>query len=363
MAARRTTRALALALIALTAAAVLGGPAPVRAATPWAIAVSPAALAEGVASDVTVTVISGDSDIGQIVLAVPAGFTVVATSISSVPAGSVWTSVGAGSGPLQVTFSTTKGPWRLTLGAKGVLIVRVIATTSPLGAWSAQAYHNIAVDSQLVSGPLQPLGPFVIVAASAPAPTLPPTPGSTSISAPTSTPRPTPVPTVVPRATTPVPTVVPRATAPVPTVVPRGATQMPSRSAPSGTTPDPSPSVSTGTFETPSAVSSPGSIAGAITTGGSAGPDGGIVRGGAEGALNVQVLPAGGTVQMDIQAVGVIGMFAWLVPGLALGLPGLLLLLIVLAQASFAAAFVPVTRRVFGVKGPRRRPDRPASPG
>jgi hypothetical protein len=352
MAARRTARALALALIAVTAAAVLGGPASVRAATPWAIAVSPAVLAEGVASDVTVTVISGDSDISRIVLAVPAGFTVVATSISSVPAGSVWTSVGAGSGPIQVTFSTTKGPWRLTLGAKGVFVVRVIATSSPLGAWIAQAYHNITVDSQLVSGPLQPLGPFVIVAASAPAPTPPPTPGPTSTSAPTSTPRPTPVPTVVPRVTTP-----------VPTVVPRGATQMPSRSAPSGTTPDPPPSVSIGTFETPSAVGSPGSIAGAITAEGSAGPDGGTVRGGEEGALNVQVLPAGGTVQMDIQAVGVIGMFAWLVPGLALGLPGLLLLLIVLAQASFAAAFVPVTRRVFGVKGPRRRPDRPTSPG
>jgi hypothetical protein len=311
---------------------------------------------------VTVTVISGDSDLGRIVLTVPAGFTVVATSISSVPAGSVWTSAGAGSGPIQVTFSTTQGPWRLTLGAKGVFIVRVIATSSPLGAWSARAYHNIAVDSQLISGPLQPPGPFVIVAASAPAPTPPPTPGPTSTSAPTSTPRPTPVPTVVPRGATPVPTVVPRGTTPVPTVVPRGATQIPS-STPSGTTPDPPPSVSTGTFETPSAGGSPGSIAGAITAEGSAGPDGGTVRGGEEGALNVQVLPAGGTVQMDIQAVGVIGMFAWLVPGLALGLPGLLLLLIVLAQASFAAAFVPVTRRVFGVKGPRRRPDRPTSPG
>ena len=351
MAARRTARALALALIALTAAAVLGSPASVRAATPWAIALSPAALTEGVASDVTVTVISGDSDLGRIVLTVPAGFTVLATSISSVPAGSVWTSAGAGSGPIQVTFSTTQGPWRLTLGAKGVFIVRVIATSSPLGAWSARAYHNIAVDSQLISGPLQPPGPFVIVAASAPAPTPPPTPGPTSTSAPTSTPRPSLVPTVVPRATTP-----------VPTVVPRGATQIPS-STPPGTTPDPPPSVSTGTFETPSAVGSPGSIAGGVTAEGSAGPDGGTVRGGEEGALNVQVLPAGGTVQMDIQAVGVIGMFAWLVPGLALGLPGLLLLLIVLAQASFAAAFVPVTRRVFGVKGPRRRPDRPTSPG
>jgi hypothetical protein len=75
------------------------------------------------------------------------------------------------------------------------------------------------------------------------------------------------------------------------------------------------------------------------------------------------VLPAGGTVQLDIQAVGAIGMFAWLVPGLALSLPGMLLILIVLAQAGVGAAFVPVTRRAFGVTRRRRGPDRPTSPG
>jgi hypothetical protein len=68
-------------------------------------------------------------------------------------------------------------------------------------------------------------------------------------------------------------------------------------------------------------------------------------------------------VQLDVQAVGAIGMFVWLVPGLFLSLPGLLLVLIVLAQVGLATAFVPVTRRVFGVGRRRRVRDRPTSPG
>jgi hypothetical protein len=74
------------------------------------------------------------------------------------------------------------------------------------------------------------------------------------------------------------------------------------------------------------------------------------------------VPPVGGTVQVDIQGVGAIGMFAWAVPGRFLSLPGLLLVLIVLAKTTFATAFVPVTRRVFGVRRRRRVRDRPTLP-
>ena len=74
--------------------------------------------------------------------------------------------------------------------------------------------------------------------------------------------------------------------------------------------------------------------------------------------LDVQVLPAGATVTLDAQAMGAIGMFAWLVPGLALSLPGLLFILIVLAQSAFATAFVPVTRRVLGAGRASRRAGR-----
>jgi hypothetical protein len=47
--------------------------------------------------------------------------------------------------------------------------------------------------------------------------------------------------------------------------------------------------------------------------------------------------------------------FAWLVPGFLLGLPGLLLILIVLAQMGTGAAFLLLTRRSLGDFGFWRR--------
>jgi hypothetical protein len=65
--------------------------------------------------------------------------------------------------------------------------------------------------------------------------------------------------------------------------------------------------------------------------------------------LDVRELPANGTVQLDdIQAAGGIGVFAWLVPGLFLAVPGLLILLVVALQAALATIFVPLTRRSLG---------------
>lgn len=343
MAARKTARAVAVALLGLTAAAVLGTPATVSAATPWAIDLSPTVLTQGVAADVTVTVTAGNQQLGCVALYVPAGFTVVSTRVSSVPAGLVWSSAGAGAGPTQVTFGTTQDPWRLNQGDQGVLIVRVVATTSPLPAWSASAYQQFTANpSQLVSGPLQPPVPLLIVPASTPAPTRSATPRPTPTSTLAQTPRPTALPTVIPPGTTPVPTVIPPGTTPLPTVIP-----------PPSTTPNQSPSDSTIPSEAPSAFSSPGGVIAGGETNSGVGTSGSATGGGDGTSLDVRVLSDGGTVQLDVRALGAIGMFAWLVPGLALSLPGLLLILIVLAQASLGAAFVPVTRRVFG--GRRRR--------
>ena len=70
--------------------------------------------------------------------------------------------------------------------------------------------------------------------------------------------------------------------------------------------------------------------------------------------LEVRVLPTTGTVRVDdLQWVDPTAMVAWLVPALSLSLPGLLIVLIVLIQAGFATAFVPVTRQMLG--GGRRR--------
>jgi hypothetical protein len=299
--------ALALLLVELMAVSAVGGPSLVHAnSTPWSISVSPTSLIEGVATDVTVTVTAGNQHLGYVPLDVPAGFTVVSTRVVSVPAGDVWGSAGAGAGPKKVTFGTTQDPWRLDPGEQGVFIVRVIATSRPAPAWSAEAYQKFwAEPDELADGPAQPLAPFVITRG------------------PTPTPRPTP-------KATPKPT--PRSTP-----------------APSHT-PSPSP-VASSLVGSPTPTASPSSSP-------SSGPAGAVAGSGDLGGgtnLDVRALPAGGTVTLDdIAAVGTIGMFAWLVPGLFLGLPGLLILLVVAAQAGLATAFVPLTRRVLGEPDRRR---------
>jgi hypothetical protein len=57
----------------------------------------------------------------------------------------------------------------------------------------------------------------------------------------------------------------------------------------------------------------------------------------------------------DVGIVGIGGLVIWAVPALVLSVPGLLLLLAVLAQAAGALLWVPVARRWLGGFGIRRR--------
>jgi hypothetical protein len=57
----------------------------------------------------------------------------------------------------------------------------------------------------------------------------------------------------------------------------------------------------------------------------------------------------------DVGIVGLGGLVIWAVPALVLSVPGLLLLLAVLAQAGGALLWVPVARRWLGGFGLRRR--------
>lgn len=296
------------AAIALTLAfgfaAAAGSASPVSAARKWSITAAPATITVGVASNVSLTVTSGYS-IKCVTVSVPSGFTVLSVSVVSAP-GLSWAASKAGNGPTLATFATKLDGDRLDKG-NARFVIRVIATRSPLPAWTAAAYHDYSPCAHSVGPPKRPLPPFNISPAhpSAPAP-----------------PAPTARPTIRPPKTSAVPT----------------DTASPS--------------------STPHS-SQPGSGAG---TGGS-GESGGASAGGWVGIpLDVQSLPAGGTVQFDISAAGGLGMFVWLVPGLFLSLPGLLLLLIVAAQAGFATAFVPVIRRLFGASRRRRARARPTSP-
>ncbi len=335
----RTTRravsaGLAGALFTFALALAIAAPTPVDAAYwHWRVSLSPTTLTEGTATNVSVSVTPGGQKIGLVVVTVPAGFDVISASISSVPAGFVWHASGSGSGPVQVTFGTTRSNWRL-VNTTGVFTIRVRALTSPLAAWSVKAYQQFSIDkNQVADGPLWPPGPFVIV------------PGPTPTPTPKPTPKPTPTPTPKPKATA-----TPRGLAPTP----HPSSQAPASARPSAG--DPSPS--------PSAASSPGASAGSAgpplgggpiaVTGGGGGP--------ADGSAGLQVLalPAGDGVNLsDTGALGTTAMVAWLVPGLFLSLPALLIVIVVLIQAGFASAFIPLTRRFLAADRRRKGSARP----
>jgi len=57
----------------------------------------------------------------------------------------------------------------------------------------------------------------------------------------------------------------------------------------------------------------------------------------------------------DVGIVGISGLVVWAVPALVLTVPGLLLLLAVIAQAAGALLWLPVARRWLGGFGIRRR--------
>jgi hypothetical protein len=285
---------------------------PVSAANNWSIAASPTELTVGEATDVTLTVIPGNQPIMCVMVSVPSGFTVLSVSVASAP-GASWTASKVGAGPTLATFATDRNQDQLHK-ASAKFVIRVIATRSPLTAWTPSAYGDFPPCSHPLGRPVRPLPPFKIAPVPAP-----------------------PSPSIPPRAT-----VTPR---PLPSILPPGATAVPTEIATPSAAPQPSPSSST---------------AGGVGPGGS----GGAAAGGGVGApIDVRALPAGGAVQIDVSAMGAMGMFAWVVPGLFLSLPGLLLVLIVLAQAGFATAFVPIIRRLFGVRRRSRALGRPMSSG
>jgi len=281
----------------------------------WTVTASPLTLVEGQATDVILTVTPGTQQIGCLVVTVPAGFSVSGASVTSVPAGAVWQIDLSGAGPTTVSFYTSKGGWRLAPGDVGRFTIRVTPLVAPLAAWSVAGYQQGLPPKGSVGLPLLPLQPFVIV----PAPT--PTPVVTAAPTPTSAPT---APVTAPPTAEPTPT--------------GGATATPSGS------PPPSSDV-----PTPSAPAPPSGMGGG--GGGVVGPGG---PGASPGApiptgLDVGVLPDQGRVEVtDVGLAGGLGTYAWAVPGLFLGLPGLLILLIVGAQLLLAGIFVPVVRRQIG---------------
>ena len=208
-------------------------------------------------------------------------------------------------------------------------------------AWTATAHSGKSCTGSPDDGPpLLPLLPFVIIPGPTPTPTstatVPPTPTPTPTS--TATVRPTPTPTVSP---TPDPTATP-----TPRPTPTGARSPSPTSSPSADPIlDPSPSATATASGSPGATASPSGSPppGAVP----AGPVSGSGGGGSSSAQGLSVGgPLAGTAveTVDVGSTDALG-YAWLVPGALLGLPGLLLFVIIGAQAVLAGAFVPLTGR------------------
>jgi hypothetical protein len=222
----------------------------------------------------------------------------------------------------------------------------------------------------------------VSINVTAPAATPTPTPAPTPVPTPVPTPRPTPTPTPTPTPSLPLPTLplptlplptLPLPTLPLPTLP--GASPTPTPTVGPGgspgatTTPAPSTSVTPGQGASgdPSPAPGPGgdpsSQPGGPGSGGSAGSGGspGSGSGGAvppadDGRFTVGfngLGPIDGLVDVDV--LGFDAMLEWAVPALLLSVPGLLLLLAVLAQAAGGLLWLPMVRRWLGGFGLRRR--------
>jgi hypothetical protein len=396
---RAAASAAAFALLFASAGTALAGRA-------WTIDASPSSLDENdtvtVSLDVTNTGGDGGGDeIGCVVITMPGAFTVEDADVASVKgasSGHGWIVVRSGS---KVAFMEPDDSNVLVglpqAGDSAVFMVTVTPTSSGSSSWTAVAYDKPSSGTTTKCGsgafPTKSLS-FSVGAAPTPRPTPAPTPRPTPAPTPAPTAPPTPAPTRTPAPTAP-PTArpTPAATAP-PTATPRptataapaptasasampGAT--PSASAPAGPgagagptaspsgEPVPDPTAPTAS-PSPEATATPQLIAG-VTGGegsggsgesgdGTAGPAGtaaltvGRARDGRDAALPVAELQ-----DAALAAFGAIGFGAFTVPGLVMGVPGVLVVLAVVFQLVGGSAFVPIARRWQRGIGLRRQPD------
>jgi hypothetical protein len=312
----------------------------------WTVSRSPATVSAP-STKVTVTVTNvGDPGssfaIGCVRVSVPAAVDVTAVSIGDSPTGKPWVASMTGTSPTVVkATASTNNDWLDGANQDSVdIAITVKPTVDGSTSWTVIAYRTVNCTS---ATPPKSLG-LTVTGAATPTPT--PTPAPTPAPTPVPTPRPTPVPTAAPAAT---PTVPPGST-PAPTTRP---------TAPGSTPPPPSPATSSGS---PSTVPSPVGSAGPTPS-----PTSQIAvlpqpSDGAGGYAVKDTFTLAGTEQTEISAMiqrlALLGVgIEWGVPAFVMGVPGLLLILVVLAQIVGGSAWLPIVKRrigSFGIRGPGR---------
>jgi hypothetical protein len=318
------------AAIALAVAA--GGVA--AALRAWTVSASPTSIPVNIQSHIDLTVTNvgaggGGEEIGCMKFTLPASFNLSGASIVALPTGKTWTATISGN---TVAFASVKG--RLVGGTKREQgVFRVVVTPSAGGtySWTGNAYND-----KNCSGGLFPDTISVAITVTGSTPTPRPTPQPTA--------RPTPRPTAAATPPwTPAPTRAPART-PVPTPSP---------------SPTPTPSPTPPPTVAPAVASpSPSSPSGSASRTGS-----GLRVPGAAGTGETSAAAAAAQIALAASRLNGLGALTWAVPGLVLSVPGLLLILLIVAQSAGGLTWLPIVRRSIGSYGRRwRRPtDDPVS--
>lgn len=345
----------------------------VAAARSWTIAGAPTSFTAGVATAIDLSVQNtgdpgGGSEISCIRLQVPSEFAISSVEIVSVrgqssgPAPSDWQAVWPGGS--VVTFKDPSDTYPLigSTPPSDSAVLRVTGTAASAGAltWTANATDHPGANGKTPCGsgnlPTKTLG-FTVVPAVTPTPTPTPTPTVAPTPTPAPTPKPTPFPSPQPTrpATStpgPKPTTVPGTTlAPseTPAAIASGLTSEPSAEpGASGDLPNSTPNGAPFESRAPAASLAGNDIGGV--------PGGGLTLGPRPGDdAQGDVLSEIGSVVTAAFAQMPDGLLGWSYPALVLTVPGLLLLLAVLAQAVGALAWIPIVRRSLGGPSAVRR--------
>ena len=369
---RRLIAARVLAAGVLAVAALGHGAAPASALVDlWTITASPAVMEAGKDTFVQFTVtnlgILTDT-IGCVEVSIPGSFELKEVKLVQLPSGKHWkTGSSGGSGSTRTAeYRAEQDSDALVGGQTAVFKVKVKAASAGAFTWTARAWSSRSCDSGEF-----PAVPLAIVVGPDLTPTPTPTPDPTPTPTPSPRPTPSPSPTPTPRpAPTPIVIVLPvpsLETDPKPTPTPRptpepspGATPSPTPtptgSEQPGASPSPTPSSTGAPSPSPRGGQPEASPIAAPADPGS-GPDAG---GGSAGRLRIGretdgSVTGGPEIDVSLAAIESLGSLTWAVPSLVLAVPGLLLVLAVIAQAVGGVLWLPVIRRRIGGFGLRVR--------
>jgi hypothetical protein len=350
----RMRRVVRLTLVAVAGVLAFGAAGPARGALLWTLTASPLTVSAGTPTTFSLRAsLALLGDIRCVEVGVPDNFIVTGAAVVGSNAGNSWTNRVVGN---DVWVYVTSGGDRLrSIGHFVDFTITATAWSTGSLAWGSHSHdqEDCGGAESLLSVP-----PIVLVVGPAVTPTPAPTVAPTPVPTPKPTVLPVPLPTLAP---IPLPTPRPSASIGLPPLpgdtsrptATRSAEPVPTpeaRTSPGVDAPSQPPGASSSAFTPRPSVSDaenagplpplppPGGGAGTLIQGGISADPGASSDGGGSGAM-----------PLALGALGLLGSIdIWIVPGLLLGVPGLLVVAFVLLQAVGVLAWIPAIRRLRG---------------